>query len=112
MASYLAIAYCCQFPKLSICKKVNCEFDPVTFWYQKLWRHKSSLHFYEVFNVFFSVFKGFLFVKYTPGIFAHASKFLDRTLEQMQNYNVIRIFGCNENNSFLPYHISDTIFIT
>jgi hypothetical protein len=36
MSSYLvfAIAHCCQFPKLSICKKVDCEFDPVTFWYQ------------------------------------------------------------------------------
>jgi len=33
MASYLvfAIAHCRQFPKLSICKKVNCEFDLVTF---------------------------------------------------------------------------------
>jgi hypothetical protein len=35
MASYLffAISHCCQFPKLSICKKVNCEFDLVTFSY-------------------------------------------------------------------------------
>jgi hypothetical protein len=48
MASYLvfAIAYFYQFHKLSICKKVNCEFDPVTFWYQALWRHKASMHFY------------------------------------------------------------------
>jgi hypothetical protein len=59
MSSYLvfAIAHCCQFPKLSICKKVNCEFDPVTFWYQALWRHKASLHFYEVFNDFVSFLK-------------------------------------------------------
>jgi hypothetical protein len=42
MSSYLVfmIAHCCQFPKLSVSKKVNCEFDPVTFWYQVLWRHK------------------------------------------------------------------------
>jgi hypothetical protein len=47
MASYLVfvIVYCCQFPKLTICKRVNCEIDPVTFWYQSLWRHKTSLHF-------------------------------------------------------------------
>jgi hypothetical protein len=75
MASYLvfAIAHCCQFPKLSICKKVNYEFDPVTFWYQTLWRHKASLHFYEVFNEFVSIFKGLLFGKYTPRISAQTS---------------------------------------
>jgi hypothetical protein len=43
-----------------------------------------------------------------------ASKFLDRkgTLEQMENYNVIRIFGSKENPSFLPCHISDKMFVT
>jgi hypothetical protein len=116
MASYLvfAITYCCQFPKLSICKKVNCEFDPVTFWYQALWRHKASLHFYEVFNDFVSVFKGLLFGKDTPRISNQESKFLDKKgmLEQMENYNVIRIFGSKENPSFLPCHISDRMFIT
>jgi hypothetical protein len=81
MASYLV--HCCQFPKLSICKKVNCEFDPITFWYQALWRHTLSFQFYEVFNGFVSVFKGLLFGKYTPRISAQASKFLDKkgTLE-------------------------------
>jgi hypothetical protein len=97
MSSYLvfSITHCCQFPKLSICKKVNCEFDPVTFWYQALWRHKYSLHFYEVFNEFVSILKDLLFGQDTPRISAQASKFLDRkgTLEQMENYNVIRIFG-------------------
>jgi hypothetical protein len=41
------------------------------------------------------------------------SKFLDRkgTLEQMENYNVIRIFGSKENLSFLPCHISDKMFV-
>jgi hypothetical protein len=47
MSSYLvfAIVHCCQFPKLSICKKVNCEFHPMTFWHKALWSHKDSLHF-------------------------------------------------------------------
>jgi hypothetical protein len=116
MSSYLdfAIAHCCRFPNLSICKKVNCEFDHVTFWYQDLWRHKGSLHFYEVFNDFFSVLKGLLFGKDTPRISAQASKFLDRkgTLEQMENYNVIGIFGSKENTSFIPCYISDRIFVT
>ena len=63
MASYFvfAIAHCCQFPKLSICKKVNCEFDHVTFWYQVSWRNKASLHFYEFFNDFVVVLKESLF---------------------------------------------------
>jgi hypothetical protein len=115
MASYLVfvIAHCCQFPKLSICKKVNCEFDPVTFWYHALWRHKDSLHFYEVLNEFVSIFKGLLFGKDTPRLSAQESKFLDKkgTLEKMENYNMIRIFGAKENLSFLPCHISDRMFI-
>jgi hypothetical protein len=38
MTSYLifTIVHCCRFPTLSLCKKVNCEFDPITFWYQLL----------------------------------------------------------------------------
>jgi hypothetical protein len=59
-------ANCCPFPGLSMCKKVNCEFDPVTFWYQILWRHNASQHFYEVFNDFVSVFKALIFGKYFP----------------------------------------------
>jgi hypothetical protein len=61
-----------------MCKKVNCEFDPITFWYQTLWRHKSSQHFYEVFNDFFSVFKILMFGKDGPWISDPVSKFLDR----------------------------------
>jgi hypothetical protein len=30
----------------------------------------------------------------------------------MENYNVIKIFGAKENPSFLPWHISDIMFIT
>jgi hypothetical protein len=85
MASYLVfvIAYCCQFPNLTICRRVNCEVDPVTFWYQALWRHKTSLHFHEVYNDLISIFKGMLFGKNTPKISTHANKFLEKkgTLE-------------------------------
>jgi hypothetical protein len=78
-----------------------------------LWRHKASQHFYEVFNDFVSVFKELLFGKNAPRMSDQASKFLDRkgTLEQMENYNVIRIFGSKENPSFLPCHISDKMFV-
>jgi hypothetical protein len=107
------IAHCCQFPRLSVCKKVNCEFNPVTFWYQTLGRHKASQHFYEVFNYFVFVFKELLFGKDAPRMSDQESKFLDRkgTLEQMKNYSVIRIFGSKENPSFLPCHISDKMFV-
>jgi hypothetical protein len=68
MSSYLVfkITHCFQFSRLPVCKKVNCEFDPVTFWYQTLWRHKASQHFYEVFNDFVLFFKELLFGKTTP----------------------------------------------
>jgi hypothetical protein len=116
MASYLVfvIAYCCQFPKLSICKWVNYELYLVTFWYQALWRHKDSLNFYEVYNDFLSFFKGLLFGKDTPRISNQENKFLDKKgmLEQMENHNVINIFCSKENPSFLPYHVSDKMFIT
>jgi hypothetical protein len=96
-----------------VCNKVNCEFDPVTFWYQTLWRHKASQHFYEVFNDFVSVFKDFLFGKNAPWMFDQVNKFLDRkgTLEIMENCNVIRIFGSKENPSFLMCHISEKMFV-
>jgi hypothetical protein len=116
MSSYLvfAIAHCCPFPKLSVSKKVNCEFDPVTFWYQALWRHKASHCFYEVFNDFVSVFKDLLLGKDAPRMSDQETKFLDRkgTLEQMENYSVIMIFGSKENLAFLPCHITDIMFVT
>jgi len=115
MSSYLIfmIAHYCTFPKLSMCKKLSYEFDPVTFWYQTLWRHKASHHFYEFFNDFVSIFKGLIFVNDFPWMPDQASKFLDKkgTLEQMKNYNFISIFGSKENPSFLPCHIYDTMFV-
>jgi hypothetical protein len=111
MASYLvcAIVYCCQFLNLTICKRVNCEIDQVTLWYQTLWKHKTSLYFYEVYNDFFSFFQGLLFGKNTPRISEHDRKFLEKkgTMEQMENHSVIRILCSKENPSFLPCHVSD-----
>jgi hypothetical protein len=116
MSSYLvfAIAHRYLFPKLSLSKKVNYEFDPVTFWYQALWRHKASHCFYEVFNDFVSVFKYLLLGKNAPRMSDQATKFLDRkgTLEQMETCSVIMIFGPKENLAFLPCHITDKMFVT
>jgi hypothetical protein len=93
---------------------VNYEIDPVTLWYQELWRHKTSLHFYEVYNDFVSVFKGMLFGKNTPRISDQANKFLEKkgTIGQMENHSFIGIFCSKENPHFLPYHVFDNLFIT
>jgi hypothetical protein len=95
-------------------KKVNCEFDPVTFWYQVLWRHKASHCFYEVFNDFVSVFKDLLLGKDSPHMSDQETRFFHRkgALEQMENYSVIRIFGSKENLAFLPCHITEIMFVT
>jgi hypothetical protein len=116
MSSYLVfgIVHHCQFPKLSLSKKVNWEFDPVTFWYQALWKHKASHCFYEVFNDFISVFKVLLLREDAPRISDQATRFLDRkgALEKMDNYNVIRIFGSKEKPALLPCHITYIMFVT
>jgi hypothetical protein len=115
MSSYLifAIVHCCPFPKLSLSKKINCGFDPVTFWYQALWRHKASHCFYEVFNDFVSVFKDLLLGKDASRMSGQATKFLNRkgTLEQKENHSVLMVFGSKENPSFLPCHITDKMFV-
>jgi hypothetical protein len=115
MSSYLifAIVHCCPFPKLSLSNKINCGFDPVTFWYQALWRHKASHCFYEVFNGFVSVFKDLLLGKDAPRMSGQATKFLNRkgTLEQKENHSVLMVFGSKENPAFLPCHITDKMFV-
>jgi hypothetical protein len=59
-------------------------------------------------------FKELLFGIDIPRISSQVGKFLDRkgTLEKMENYNIIRIFGSKENTSFLPCHIFDKMFVT
>jgi hypothetical protein len=95
-----------------MCRKLNSEFDPVTFSCQKLWRHDACQQFYKVFNYFVSVFKALIFGRYFPRFSGQPTIFLDRkgTVEEMENYNVIRIFGSKQNPCFLPCHISGTMF--
>jgi hypothetical protein len=96
MASYLifSIVHYCQFPNLIISKRINFEADLITFWYQALWRHKTPLFFYEVYNDFVSVFKKLLLGKKSPRISVEATKFLEKrgTIEKTYNHNIIRIF--------------------
>jgi len=115
MSPYLvfAIAHCCQFLELSLSKKFNWEFDPVTLWYQVLWNHKASHYFYEVFNGFVSVFKVLLLGEEVPRVSEQTTNFLDRkgTLEHLDIYTVIRIFGSREKPALLPCHITDIMFV-
>jgi len=82
-------------------------------WYQHLWIWKANYYFYEVYNEFLIVFKKLLFGENTTRLSLEAMAFLNKrgTLEKMENYNVIRIFGSRENLVFLPYYISYKIFI-
>jgi hypothetical protein len=116
MASYMifSIVYCCQFPNLTISKRVNHEIDLVTLWYQALWIHKTPLYFYEVYNDFVSFFKRLLLGENTSRISEQANRFLEKKgmIEQMDNHGVIRIFFFKENHSFLPDHVSNKLFIT
>jgi hypothetical protein len=93
---------------------VNCKTNPVTFWYHALWRHKTPLFFYEVYNNFVSVDKKILLGENTSRISDQSTRFLEKkgTIEQMENHSIIRIFWSKENPSFLPYHVSDKLFIT
>jgi hypothetical protein len=92
---------------------VNCEIDPLSLWYQELWRHKTPLFFYEVYNNFVSVFKNMLLGENASRISDQDTIFLERrgTIEKMENHSVIRIFCSKENPYFLPYHVSENLFI-
>ena len=115
MASYLVfvITHCHVFIGLSVGKRVNSKIDPVTMWYQDLWRQKVTHYFYEVYNDFVSEFKKFLFGEDTSRLSLEASIFLDKKgiMEKMDNYNIIRIFYSHENSIHLPYYVSNKLFI-
>jgi hypothetical protein len=72
------------------------------------------VYFYEVHNDFVSVFKRLLLGENNSRISDQANRFLERkgTIEQMENHSVIRILCLKENPSFLPYHVSEKLFIT
>jgi hypothetical protein len=115
ISSYLvfAIEHSCQFPQLSLSNNVNYEFHLVMFWYQAFWNHKDSHCFYKVFDGFLSIFKVLLLGEDAPRISEQVASFLDKkgTLEHLDNYTVIRIFGSTEQPALLPCHITDIMFV-
>jgi hypothetical protein len=50
----------------------------------------------------------------TSRIFDQANTFLEKKgmIEKMEDHSVIRIFCFKENPYFLPYNVSDKLFIT
>jgi hypothetical protein len=60
-----------------------------------------------------SVFKVLLIEEDAPCISEQATDFLDKkgTLEHLDNYTVIRIFGSKEKPALLPCHITDIMFV-
>jgi hypothetical protein len=65
MASYMifSIVNCCQFSNLTISKRVNCETDPFTFWYQALWIHQTLCFSMKFIIILFQSSKGCCWVK-------------------------------------------------
>jgi hypothetical protein len=60
-----------------------------------------------------SVSKVLLLGEDAPCISEQTTSFLDRkgTLEHLDNYTVIRIFGSTEKPALLPCHIIDRMFV-
>jgi hypothetical protein len=115
MASYLifVIAYCHTFEGLNIAPRIKIKFDLVTMSYQALWKQRVNHHFYEVFSDFVYKFKKLLFGEDTSQLLLEDATFLKGigVLEKMENYNIIRVFCFVEKPIFLPYFISDKLFV-
>jgi hypothetical protein len=93
MGSYLIffITYYHIFKGLSVGKRVNSKVDPMTMWYQALWRQKVIHYFYEIYNYFVFAFKKFISRENTSRLSLEASYFLytNGILEKMDDYNIM-----------------------
>jgi hypothetical protein len=115
MASYLifSITYFDIFKGLNIGERVNCNVDPVTMWYQSLWRKKIAHYFYEVYNEFVFVFKKLVFGGNTSRLSQEALTFMNEKgiIEEMKKYNIMRIYFSHEKTLYLPYYVLDRSFV-
>jgi hypothetical protein len=82
-------------------------------WYPALWKQKAMYHFYEVHNAFISSFKKLIFGPKTSRLSLEATTFLDKrgSFEAMEHFSIIRIYCSHEKPSYLPYYVSDKIFV-
>jgi hypothetical protein len=115
MSSYLifTITYCHVFKGLHLSKQVNSKIDPVQMWYPSLWKQKAMYHFYEVHNAFVSSFKKLIFGSNTSRLSLEATTFMDKkgSFEAMEHFSIIIVYCSRERPSYLPYYVSDKIFV-
>jgi hypothetical protein len=74
---------------------------------------KAMYHFYEVNNAFISSFKKLIYGPNTSRLSLEATSFLDKrgSFEAMEHFSIIRIYCSHERPSYLPYYVSDKIFV-
>jgi hypothetical protein len=115
MSSYLifAIIYCHTFEGLNISQRIKIKVDPVTMWCQALRKQRVRHHFHEVYSYLVSKFKKLLFGEDTSQLPLEVASFLKGrgVLEKMENYNIIKVFCSIEKPIFLPYYISEKLFV-
>ena len=82
-------------------------------WYRTLWKQKVMYHFYEVHYAFVSSFKKLISRLSTPRLSLEETTFLDKngTCGSMEHFRIIKIYYSRERPSYLPYYVSDKIFV-
>jgi hypothetical protein len=115
MSSYLifSLTYLHVFNGFSLAKNINYKFNLVQIWYPPLWKPKSTYHFYEVNNVFIYSFKNLIFGPNASRLSLEATSFLYKrgSFESMESFSVIILYLSHDKSSYLPYYVSDKIFV-
>jgi hypothetical protein len=115
MSGYLvfAIIDSHEFQGLHLSKQVDLMTDPVYTWYLNLWKQREMYHFYEVYNSFLSSFKKLMFGESTSRLSLEATSFLNQrgVVEYNEDYNIIRIYCSHVAPTYLPFYVSDKMFI-
>jgi hypothetical protein len=102
-----------EFQGLHISKQVDLMTDPFYTWYLDLWKQRAMYHFYEVYNSFLSIFKRLMFGENTSRFSLEAASFLNQRgeVEYGEDYNIIRIYCSRVAPIYLPFYVSDKMFI-
>ena len=102
-----------EFQGAHISKQVDLMIDPVYTWYSYLWKQREMYHLYEVYNSFLYVFKRLMFEENTSILSLEATSFLNQMgeVEYDEYYNIIRIYFSHVAPIYLPFYVSDKMFI-
>jgi hypothetical protein len=95
-------------------KHVNCKIDPIQTWYHALWKQKDMYQFYKVHNSVVSPFKNLVFGSSTSKLYLEVATFLDKrgNFKAMEQFGVIWVYYSKEIPSYLPYYVSDKMFVS